>query len=229
MSKWLYKAIFDIYTSISFQCHEERLKAKCFDPCNWTLKFWESRRIPKSPFRECECHPHTLPKVGLWHATYPWKYFDNGYNFAWDLTSIRGLHKKLWPSKVSRVPISGLPRQNDIWMQPLWLIKKNIKRGRWWLPLSSNHGESCKSMYAHCSSMYKKCSNFALTNLFGLCRSVWIIDSLVTCLSPYLGAPTHPSTTEVLQIKERTLFISSFVVFIFEFAFESFKECGGAS
>jgi hypothetical protein len=61
------KAIFDIYTSISFQWHEECLKARCFDPCNQTLKFWESRKTPKSPFRECECHPHTLPKVGLQH------------------------------------------------------------------------------------------------------------------------------------------------------------------
>jgi hypothetical protein len=59
------ETIFDIYTSIIFQCHEERLKAKCFDPYNQTLKFRESRRTPKSPFRECECHPHTLPKVGL--------------------------------------------------------------------------------------------------------------------------------------------------------------------
>jgi len=59
------EAIFDIYTSIAFQWHEESFKARCFDPCNWLLKFWESRRTPKSPFRECECHPHTLPKVGL--------------------------------------------------------------------------------------------------------------------------------------------------------------------
>jgi hypothetical protein len=61
------EAIFDIYTSIAFQWHEEGLKARCFDPCNRTLKFRESWRTPKSPFRECECHPHTLPKVGLWH------------------------------------------------------------------------------------------------------------------------------------------------------------------
>ncbi len=38
---------------------------RCFDPCNQNLKFWKSRKTPKSPFRECECHPHTLPKVGL--------------------------------------------------------------------------------------------------------------------------------------------------------------------
>jgi len=123
-------------------------------------------------------------------------------------------------------PKLGVPRQNDIWMQPLWLITKNIKRGRWWLPLSLGHGESCKSMYAHCSSMHQKCSNFALTNLFGLCRFVWIIDSLVICLSPHPRALAHPSTTEMLQIRERTLIISSFVVFTFEFAFNLSRSVG---
>ncbi len=50
------EAIFNIYTSIDFQWHEEHLKARCFDPYNWTLEFWESRRTPKFPFQECECH-----------------------------------------------------------------------------------------------------------------------------------------------------------------------------
>jgi hypothetical protein len=59
------EAIFDIYTLIAFQWYKERLKARCFDPCNRTLKFQESQRTSKSPFRECECHPYTLPKVGL--------------------------------------------------------------------------------------------------------------------------------------------------------------------
>jgi len=37
---------------------------------------------------------------------------DEGYNVDLDLTSMRGLHKKLWASKVARIPIlriSGLP------------------------------------------------------------------------------------------------------------------------
>jgi len=61
-----YEAIFDIYTLRNFQWYEKRLKARCFDPYNWALKFWKSRRTPKSPFRECECHFRTFPKVGLW-------------------------------------------------------------------------------------------------------------------------------------------------------------------
>jgi len=59
------EAIFDIYILITFQWYKEHLKARCFDPCNRTLKFWKSRKTPKSPFWECECHPHILPKVGL--------------------------------------------------------------------------------------------------------------------------------------------------------------------
>ncbi len=71
------EAIFDIYTSIAFQWYTKCLKARCFDSCNRALKFWESRRTPKSPFRECECHPHTLSKVGLQHFylfTHPFTY-----------------------------------------------------------------------------------------------------------------------------------------------------------
>jgi hypothetical protein len=36
------------------------------------------------------------------------KLFDDGYNFDLDLISIEGQHKKLWVSKVARVPISGI-------------------------------------------------------------------------------------------------------------------------
>ncbi len=51
---------------IDFQWYEKPLEARFFDPYNWALKFQESQKTPKSAFRECECHPHTLPKVGLW-------------------------------------------------------------------------------------------------------------------------------------------------------------------
>jgi hypothetical protein len=54
--------IFDIYTLIILQWYKEHPNVRCFDPCNQTLKFQESQRTPKSPFRECEFHPHTLSK-----------------------------------------------------------------------------------------------------------------------------------------------------------------------
>jgi hypothetical protein len=47
-----------------------------------------------------------------WRATYRWKAFDEGYNFALNLTSIKGLHTKLWAAEVTRViilKISGFP------------------------------------------------------------------------------------------------------------------------
>jgi len=60
------KAILDIYISRPFQRYKEHFNARCFDPCNRALSFWESRRTPKSHFRECEWRPHTSFKVGLW-------------------------------------------------------------------------------------------------------------------------------------------------------------------
>jgi hypothetical protein len=50
-----------------------------------------------------------------WHATYRWKNLNEGYNFASNLISIRGLHTKLWRPKVAGVPtlaILGLPLGN---------------------------------------------------------------------------------------------------------------------
>jgi len=63
------KAIFDIYTSIAFQWYKEHPNARCFDPCNWAMKFWESRRTPKSQFQECEFHLHTSLKVRFWQTS----------------------------------------------------------------------------------------------------------------------------------------------------------------
>jgi len=54
----------DIYRSRLFQRYKERLNARCFDLCNRALSFWESRRTPKSHFRECEWRPPTPSKWG---------------------------------------------------------------------------------------------------------------------------------------------------------------------
>jgi len=59
------KAILDIYTLGPFQRYKKRLNARCFDPCNCVLSFRESRRTPKSHFRECEWRPHNSLKGGL--------------------------------------------------------------------------------------------------------------------------------------------------------------------
>jgi hypothetical protein len=57
-----YEPILDIYTSIAFQWYKDYFNARCFDPYNWTLKFWESWRTLKSQLWECEFHPHTFSK-----------------------------------------------------------------------------------------------------------------------------------------------------------------------
>jgi hypothetical protein len=67
-------------------------------------------------------------------------------------------------------------------------------------------------MYARGPSVHQKCSNYALTNLlFGLCRSIQIIDPLV--IHPKLQHALL--TPEVLQARECTPTPYSFVVFHF--------------
>ncbi len=58
-----------------------------------------------------------------------------------------------------------------------------------------------------------KVLHYALTNLlFGFYKSLWISDLLVTHPSPYLGAPTRPSTLEVMRVRECTPTLHSFDV-----------------
>jgi len=87
----------------------------------------------------------------------------------------------------------------------------------------------CEFVCVRDSSMHKKCSNYALTNLlFGLCRSMWIIEPLVTFPNPHPEAITRPSTLEMLRVRECIPAPCS-VVFTFRFTFESYKEFRGAS
>jgi hypothetical protein len=70
---------------------------------------------------ESKCQFDSQPlKVGnrldllayMWCAKYNFKSINERYNFAFDLISIEGLHKKLWAYKVVGVAISrisGLP------------------------------------------------------------------------------------------------------------------------
>jgi hypothetical protein len=126
-----------------------------------------------------------------WHATYHWKAFNEVYNFASNLISIKGLHTKLWPSKVTEVlilRISGLPFESlktkwHLGDEPVVRHKVYYKGGRWWLPPSPNHDESCESyesVVTRGSFMHQKGSNSTLTNLlFGLCKSIGIIELLI--------------------------------------------------
>ncbi len=82
-------------------------------------------------------------------------------------------------------------------------------------------------MFACGSSVHQKCSNHALTNLlFGLCRSMWIINMFIARPSPHPKALVCPSTPEVLQAKEHTPTPYPSVVFTFALVIESIKEFG---
>jgi hypothetical protein len=71
-----------------------------------------------------------------------------------------------------RTPNLGVLRQNDIWVLAPWLGTKNIIRGKVVASPSTNRGESYESMFARGEFVHQKCSNYALTNLFSLCRFV---------------------------------------------------------
>jgi hypothetical protein len=130
------------------------------------------------------------------------KAFDRDYNFALKLPLIGVVHKKLWASKIVKVlisKISGLPTW-EAWDKMTFGYSFMVNHKEYYkgesggFPPSLSHVESCESCesceseYAHGSSMHQKCSNYTLINLlFGLCRSMWIIDPFVVCPSPHLG------------------------------------------
>jgi len=80
---------------------------------------------------------------------------------------------------------------------PMATHKEYYKGGQWWLPPSLGHCESCESVFAHGLSMHQKCFSYTQTNLFGLCKSVWIIDLLINLPSPHPRALMCPSTLKV--------------------------------
>ncbi len=96
--------------------------------------------------------------------------------------------REFWDSRL------GSPEKNNIWMHPLWLIINNTIRGKVMISPSPRCGESYEFIYVCDLFMHQKCSNYALANLlFGLCKSMWIIDPFVIRHSPHPRAPTHLS------------------------------------
>jgi hypothetical protein len=124
-----------------------------------------------------------------WCETYHSKALDKGYNFAFDLISIGGLHTKLWAPKVAGVlvvRILGL-RQNDIWVLVLWLGTKYTIRGK---VVTSVKPRSWWVLWIRvCSWLIcaPRCSNYTLTNLlFSLCRFVWVNEMFINLPNPIL-------------------------------------------
>jgi hypothetical protein len=122
--------------------------------------------------------------VWRWCATYCWKALNKSYICASNFISIRGLHTKLWAQKSweselweFRESHLGVPGQNDIWVWFHGQAHNILLGGRWWLPLSLGRAEFCEFMFARGLFVHKKRSNYAPTNLlFGLYRSMWVID-----------------------------------------------------
>jgi hypothetical protein len=91
------------------------------------------------------------------------------------------------------------------------------------------YGESFEFVFGRGLSVHQKCSNYALTNLFGLYMSMWVIELFFILPSLHLEALTRLSTPKVLRVKERAPTPCPSVVFTFKLAVESTKEFGGAS
>jgi hypothetical protein len=99
----------------------------------------------------------------------------------------------------------GVLRQNDIWVVALWPSIENTIRGKvvaspksksWWILWIRVY-----LWLIHAPKVFQ----LHITNLlFGLCRSIWVIDLLVNLPSPRPGTPTRPFAPEVLGVRERT-------------------------
>jgi hypothetical protein len=154
------------------------------------------------------------------HTSFQSKFCTQSYGLS------KSQESQFWKFRNSNLGVLG---HNDIWVLASWPDIENIIRGKWWLPPNLGRGEFCESMFASDSSVHQKCSNYALINLlFGLCRSVWRIDLLITCSSPHPGAPTCLSTLEVLWTNERSPTPCPSIVFTFGLVVESIKEFWGA-
>jgi len=131
----------------------------------------------------------------------------------------------LWASKIARVLVSGILGFLTKWhldVVPM-VNHREYYKGEGGSP-SLSCGEFYESLYARGSSMHQKCSNYVLTNLlFGLCRSVWIIDPLIIHLNFHFRTSARPSTHEVLWIREHTFTFSPSVVFTFGLTIESIQ------
>ncbi len=164
-----------------------------------------------------------------------WKAFNKGYNF--NLTSIRGLNKKLWASKVTGIPIREFWDSQFGSFGTKWHLGVGPVARHW--KYYKGEGGGFPQVWAMVSLVnpclpvalfvHQECYNYALTNLlFGLCKSMWIIDLLVICSSYHPGASTCPSSSKVLQAKVHTPTPYPFAVFTFGLIVESIKEFGGA-
>jgi hypothetical protein len=83
---------------------------------DWQFDFWLLKVNNQPDFLVCR-----------WRVTYCWKVLNKGYNFAWDLIVIGGLHARLWAPKVagvqfvriSRLPLTSLGTKGHLDVAPM--------------------------------------------------------------------------------------------------------------
>jgi hypothetical protein len=129
-------------------------------------------------------------------ATYRWKDLDKGYNFALDLITIEGLHKKLCAFKVAKVlvvAISGFPNhfgtKSHLDVAPVERRRVYYKGEGGGFPqvraVVSLVCPSCPWLFL-APKVHQKCSNYALTTLCWFCASPCERISLSPLPSPIL-------------------------------------------
>jgi hypothetical protein len=122
-----------------------------------------------------------------------------------------------------KTPNLGVPGQNDIWVLGLWLGIENTVRGKvvaspkfglWWV------------LWVHAPKVFQLRTNQLIIWFVQVCVNSWLACQF---LSPHLGAPTRPSTPEVLRTRECAPTLSPSIVLTFRLAVESIKELEGVS
>jgi hypothetical protein len=162
------------------------------------------------------------------------KAFDEGYNFASDLISIRGLHTKLWRPKVVGVltlAILGLSlgspgTKSHLGVGPVERCIVYYKGEGGGFPQVQAVVSlvcSCCMWLVWAPKVLQLCTNhLALV----LCRSVWVDKACQLFLVPSQSSSTPLYPSKVLRARERALTPYSSVVFCLGLIFESLKELG---
>jgi hypothetical protein len=133
------------------------------------------------------------PGVFRWSATHCWKALDKGYNFALNLITIGGLHRKLCALKVTGVPsvgISGFPlgspgTKSHLDVTPVESCKVYyMGEGGgfpWvWVVVSLVNPKSPVARPNTKGALENELTNLWLVG----CKFKWIIEKLVTLPSP---------------------------------------------
>jgi hypothetical protein len=88
-------------------------------------KLWPKVKL-SFDFRPLKVGNHPEFLACRWHASYHWRALNKGYNFGWNLTSIEGLHIKLWTSKVTGISRLALGNSGTKWHFGASLVARHI-------------------------------------------------------------------------------------------------------